>query len=107
LLATPDAQWPPQLPVLAAELTLAPLWTWAQDGKNYRGLAATFPTAMGTQVQVAMAIDSEHHDAFLRAFSAACGCLWLARPCSWGCWVGLPRAGVLRRCAPCVNRRPG
>ena len=50
LLATPDAQWPPQLPVLAAELALAPLWTWAQDGKNYRGLAATFPTAMGTQV---------------------------------------------------------
>ena len=79
LLATPDAQWPPQLPVLATELALAPLWTWAQDGKNYRGLAATFPTAMGTQVQVAMAIDSEHHDAFLRAFQRS---LWLFVACA-------------------------
>ena len=79
LLATPGAQWPTPWPVAAADLASAPLWTWTQDGRNYRGLAATFPTAMASQVQVAMAIDSGHHDAFLRTLQRS---LWLFVACA-------------------------
>ena len=79
LLATPGVQLPAQVPTRVAELDAAPLWTWTQDGRSYRGLAATFPTAMATQVQVAMAIDSGHHDVFLRTLQRS---LWLFVACS-------------------------
>ena len=79
LLATPGVQLPAQVPTRAAELDAAPLWTWTQDGRSYRGLTATFPTAMATQVQVAMAIDSGHHDVFLRTLQRS---LWLFVACA-------------------------
>ena len=79
LLATPGAQWPAQWQEPATDLASAPLQAWAQDGRNYRGLAAAFPTAMDNQVQVAMAIDSGHHDVFLRSLQRS---LWLFVACA-------------------------
>ncbi len=79
LLATPGVQPPAQVPVAQEDLATVPLWTWTQDGRSYRGLAALFPTAMATRVEVVMAIDSGHHDAFLRTLQRS---LWLFVACA-------------------------
>lgn len=76
LLASSDIEFPADWSSHASTQAKAQLWRWTAHQHNYRGLAATIPTAVPgwPPLRVAVAVDIEHHQEFMDAFMQT---LWL------------------------------
>ena len=76
LLATHDLEFPPVPWTGLAAQASPPVFAWSQGDRSYRGLAASIPTGNPAwpPMQVAVAVDTGHHSAFMQNFMRT---LWL------------------------------
>lgn len=81
LLASSDIAFPDDWLAHVANMPETPLFEWSQDERSYRGLAASIPTGVAAwqPLVVAVAIDIEHHKAFMQTFMQT---LWLFVACA-------------------------
>ncbi|MCP5269383.1 MAG: heavy metal sensor histidine kinase [Zoogloeaceae bacterium] len=70
LLASPEASFPEAWLAATASHADAHLTVWSQHGRTYRGMAAAIPTQLADwpPVVVAVAVDIDHHEAFMTSF---------------------------------------
>lgn len=77
VLASPQVVFPPAwLAQAPASPETTPLFEWSQGSHRYRGLATRMATRLpgAPALQVAVAVDIEHHDSFMATFRQT---LWL------------------------------
>ncbi len=74
---TPGAAFPPTLlrdcRARPAACTSGSLREWEQAGRSYRGMAVSMPTSSGAPSTVAIALDIEHHELFMKKARSVLG----------------------------------